>query len=148
MTASFHQLIIFLTVGAFQLFEFKAALDHTLTSFQSEIRKTISALTSLVSNATSFHRFADASLGQEEATITSNAFIVVVSLAVMDLAITVSQNERSVTLFADVIDLVFATQNRVHHANVVVKTVASSTVGTSLARCVGKVGALFDGFLA
>lgn len=87
------------------------SFNYTLTSFKSKVRKTVSALTSLISDTSSFHLFASSLRSQVKSTFTSNTTIVIVSFAVANNAMTIRQGEKVMALLTDMIDFFFASND-------------------------------------
>lgn len=146
-TSSVCEVIVVLALSALQVFNVLASLDLADGALESEVRETVGTLTSLISNASGVHSLADPIRSQKETTIAGNAFIVVVSLAVVDLTVAVPESEWFKAFFADMVELILATEDRVHVANVVVETVAVSALSASLPRIFSEFGTVLDGLV-
>ena len=130
---------------AFQVLELDASFDFAGASLECEVGKAVGALSSLVPDTSSLHSLADAIRGKEEATFASNTLVVVVGFAVLDLAISTDLKfEGFVAFFADVVNLVFAAQDGVHHTDVAVETVSVGTFSADLPLAVGELDTVFD----
>ena len=130
---------------AFQVLDLKASFDFAGTSLECEVGKAVGALSSLVPDTSSLHSLADALRSEEEAAFASNTLVVVVGLAVLDLAISTDLKfEGFVAFFADVINLIFAAQDGVHHTNVAVETVSVGTFSADLPLAVRELDTVFD----
>jgi hypothetical protein len=134
-------------LSALQVFNVLASLDLADGALESEVRETVGTLASLISNASGVHSLADPIRSQKETTIAGNAFIVVVSLAVVDLTVAVPESEWFKAFFADMVELILATEDRVHIANVVVETVAVSALSASLPCIFSEFGTVLDGLV-
>ena len=89
-------------------------------------------MSSLVSDTPSLHSLANSLRGQEVSALTSNAFVIVVLLAVLDFAVSVFKFVWFVTFLADMVNFILASQDGVHDTDVVVETKSVSTVGAGL----------------
>ena len=141
-----EKLVVLVTPGALEVFQVEAALNLAVTALESEVGEAVGALSSLVPDAAGLGPLADALFGEEVAALTGNALVVVVGLAVLDLAVFVFQLEGAVARLADVINLVLAPQDGVHDADVVEEGVALGTVGTGLSLLVGEFHAILNGY--
>lgn len=121
------------------------SLQFALAAFEFEVREAIRANSSLISDASQLYFLADSIITEVKSTITGNAFVFIVSLAIFDLAISIVQVERAVAFRADVVDLLPATQHQVADADVVDQAVigsAGAADGAGLV-CIGE--AVLDG---
>ena len=145
-TCSLLKKVFLVASLAFQVLELEAAFDFAGASLECEVGKAVGALSSLVPDTSSLHSLADALRGEEEAAFASNTLVVIVGLAVLDLAISTDLKfEGFVAFFADVVFLVFAAQDGVHHTDVAVETVSVGTFSADLPLAVGELDTVFDG---
>lgn len=140
------QIVVSRATNAFHFVKLLAAFNLTLTSFESEIWKAVGTLTSLVSNTACLHWFTKTLISQVETTLASNTFVVVISLAMMNLTVSVVKDEGLVAFLAHMVHLIFAAQNGIHHTDVVVQAEAMGTVSANLSWFICKFYAVFDGF--
>lgn len=140
-----EQLVVLVTSVALEVLHVKTPFDLTVISLESEVGEAISTLSSLVPDAACLHSFADTLAGKEVAAFTSNTLVVIVGLAVLDLAISILQLEGTIAFLADMINLILAAQDRVHDTDVVVERVSVGTVGTGLFLLVGEFHTILNG---
>ena len=144
MASVIYIIIIIGTGFALEVVELSAAFDLAFVSFQLEVRKTICALSSLISDASCRNRLADAIGSQEVSAITSNTFIVVVGLAVIDFTVSIVEFEGFVALVTNMIDFMFAAKNGIHNTDVIVEAVATLAGCTDLSSWVLEVLTVFN----
>ena len=140
-----EQLVALITLGALEVLHVKTSLNLTVVSLESEVREAVSALSSLVSDASSLHPLANTLTGKEVATFTSNTLVVVVGLAVLNGAVSIFQLEGAVAFLANMLNFILASQDGVHDADVVVEGVSLSTVRTGLFFFIGEFNAILNG---
>ena len=107
-TAVVVELILFWASCALKVVHIKASFNFTVISLESEVGKAVSALSSLVSDTSSLHSFADSLGSQEVSTFTGHTFIVIVGLAVLDFAVSIFKFVRFITFLANMINFIFA----------------------------------------
>lgn len=146
--ATIDQVVLIRASVALKILEVQASFNFTLAAFESEVGKTVSALASLVTNATGVHGFANSLVGKEESTLAGNTIVVVVGLAVLNVAVSVVEVEGLVALLADVVNFVLASKDGVLDTNVVVKTEAFGTVSAGLSFVVREFDTILNGFNA
>lgn len=124
--------------------EVQTPFDFTLVALESEVGKAVSALSSLVTNTAGIHGLADSLVSEEESTLAGHTFVVVVGLAVLDVAVSVVEGEGLVALLADVIDFTLAAQDGVLDADVVVETEAFVAISADLPLMVREFHTILD----
>ena len=103
-------------------------------------------MSSLIPDTSSLHSLANSLRGKEVSTFTSHTFVIIVSLAILDFTISIFKFVWFVAFFADMVNFCFATQDRVHNTDVVVKTEAMEAVGTNLFVFVREFGTVLHSF--
>lgn len=128
--------------------EVSAALHVACASFELVIGKAISALASLVSNASQFHSLTDTIISKIVPAFTGCTSVFIICLTVIDITVSIVQRKGFDAFLADVIELIFTSQNRVLGTEVVDQAEAMFAI---FADCFGAISvgvAVFDGLVA
>lgn len=110
-TASFKGIVLLIAFLAVQAFKINTAFHITGTSLEFIVGKTVSALTSLIPHTPKFHSLADSIDCKIVSALTGSTSILVVGLAVADIAISIVKSKGFDAFFADVVDLILASQD-------------------------------------
>ena len=125
-----------------------AALHVAGTSFELVIGEAISALASLVSNASQFHSLTDTIISKIVATFTGCTSVFIICLTVIDITVSIVQRKGFDAFFADVIELIFTSQNRVLGTEVVDQAEAMFAIFADCFSAISVGVAVFDGLFA
>ena len=102
----------------------------------------------MVTHTAGIHSLAHSLVSEEESALEGHTFIVIVGLAVLDIAVAVVEGEGLVAFLADVFDFILAAKDGVLDADVVVETEAFVAISADLSLMVGEFHAIFDGLNA
>lgn len=128
--------------------EVSAALHVACASFELVIGEAISALASLVSNTSQFHSLTDTIISKIVSAFTGCTSVFVISLTVTDITVSIVQRKRFDAFFADIIDLIFTSQNRVLGTEVVDQAEAMFAIFADCFSAISVGVAVFDGLIA